>query len=92
MGVVVAGIGHIRDDFDAVSTYDGENHVLIQQTSNWLVKLWSRVEAGGQISTPLQTANFLSDASRILKLKLNATSVEKISQPEGKGLGVKKYN
>ncbi|XP_063914468.1 peroxisomal acyl-coenzyme A oxidase 3-like [Zophobas morio] len=78
----VAGIGHIRDDFDAVSTYDGENHVLIQQTSNWLVKLWSRVEAGGQISTPLQTANFLSDASRILKLKLNATSVEKISQPE----------
>ncbi|XP_063906035.1 peroxisomal acyl-coenzyme A oxidase 3-like isoform X2 [Zophobas morio] len=39
-----AGIGNIRNDNDCNMTFEGENHVIIQQTSNWLIKLWPEVE------------------------------------------------
>ncbi|EFA09425.1 peroxisomal acyl-coenzyme A oxidase 3 [Tribolium castaneum] len=78
----VAGIGDIRNDNDANCTYEGENHVLIQQTSNWLIKLCSEIERGAKIDTPLQSANFLSNASQILKHKFTANSLDEVYRPE----------
>ena len=81
---IVSGIGDIRNDNDANCTYEGENHVLIQQTTNWLIKLWPEIEKGTKISTPLKSANFLSNALQILKHKFRAGSVEEVCRPESK--------
>lgn len=35
-----AGIGYLRDDHDSNNTYEGDNNVIVQQTSNALVKLY----------------------------------------------------
>lgn len=36
----VAGIGYLRDDHDSNNTYEGDNNVIVQQTSNALVKMY----------------------------------------------------
>jgi acyl-CoA oxidase len=77
-----AGIGDIRNDNDANCTYEGENHVLIQQTANWLIKLWPEIERGERISTPMKSADFLSNGLQILKSRFTASNVEQICQPQ----------
>ncbi|KAJ8975938.1 hypothetical protein NQ317_010873 [Molorchus minor] len=66
-----SGIGDVRNDHDANLTYEGENHVLIQQTSNWLLKI-----------SPLESVNFLSNAIDILRKKFVATTIEELCVPE----------
>ncbi|KAJ3658028.1 hypothetical protein Zmor_009794 [Zophobas morio] len=75
-------IGDIKNDQDSINTYEGENHVLIQQVSNWLLKVCSNVQNGNKISTHLKSADFLSNASKILKNKFNATSVVEVCKVE----------
>ncbi|RZB39321.1 peroxisomal acyl-coenzyme A oxidase 3, partial [Asbolus verrucosus] len=77
-----AGIGDIRNDHDANCTYEGENHVLIQQTSNWLIKQWSLIESGKKIATPMRSADFLSSSSQILKNKFTANNLEEMCNPK----------
>lgn len=48
---IVAGIGALRDQSDLNITYEGENNVLIQQTSNWLLNVWRKYQAS-KIATP----------------------------------------
>lgn len=36
-----AGIGYLRDDHDSNNTYEGDNNVIVQQTSNSLVKFYN---------------------------------------------------
>lgn len=80
---LVAGIGDIRNDHDANLTYEGENHVLIQQTSNWLLKIWPEILRGVKISTPMKSANFLTNALSILKnTRIRPKSVEELCAPE----------
>ncbi|KAJ8939078.1 hypothetical protein NQ318_008682 [Aromia moschata] len=78
----VSGIGDIRNDHDANLTYEGENHVLIQQTSNWLLKIWPLVMEKKEISTPLESANFISDSSDILSKKFTTTTIDELCVPE----------
>lgn len=79
----MAGLGDIRNDHDANMTYEGENHVLIQQTSNWLLKFWPLVERGQPISTPLGSADFLSRGAEILRSpEIGARTVGELCQPE----------
>lgn len=82
----VAGLGDIRNDHDANLTYEGENHVLIQPTANFLLKLWPLVLERKPISSPLQSINFLSDGLDILSTKFTASSFEQMCNPNSNTL------
>lgn len=62
----VSGLEGIIKSSDPICTYEGENHVLIQQTTNWLMKLWPRMLEGKTINFPLESVNFVSWAGEIL--------------------------
>lgn len=66
-------------------TYEGENHVLIQQTSNWLLKYWPLILNGKKISTPLNSIAFLNNAPTVLKnARFSASTYKEVILPEGK--------
>ncbi|KAF5298166.1 hypothetical protein FQA39_LY02590 [Lamprigera yunnana] len=71
-----AGLGDIRNSNDANCTYEGENHILIQQTSNWLLKFWPIVLKGEKIKFPLKSVDFLSNALQILRTNFNCKTVQ----------------
>lgn len=47
-------MGELRNNHDACVTYEGDNNVLGQQASNWLIRQW---ENG--VESPAGTANFI---------------------------------
>ncbi|KYN35239.1 Peroxisomal acyl-coenzyme A oxidase 3 [Trachymyrmex septentrionalis] len=75
-------LGEIRADNDANCTYEGENNVLIQQASNWLLNQWANVIKGQAVPSPLNSADFLVNAEQILNNKFNQTTVEGVLKPE----------
>lgn len=63
-----AGIGRLRNDNDSNITYEGENAVLMQQTSNWLLSVYENLikNPGSQsTSTPFATLSFLKEMSNV---------------------------
>lgn len=77
-----SGLGQLRNDNDANCTYEGENNVLVQQTSNWLLQLWHRKnDTDNVFKTPLGSVHFLSDSANILKKKFTPTTIEEIIDP-----------
>lgn len=78
----VAGFGDLRNNNDANLTYEGDNNVLIQQTSNWLLQLWSRNDSKDFGKTPLGTVEFLSRWKKISAEKFSATKKSDIMLPE----------
>ncbi|XP_018398921.1 PREDICTED: peroxisomal acyl-coenzyme A oxidase 3 isoform X2 [Cyphomyrmex costatus] len=75
-------LGDIRAENDANCTYEGENNVLIQQASNWLLSQWANVIKGQAVPSPLNSADFLMNAEQILNTKFNQTTVEDVLKPE----------
>ncbi|XP_039308037.1 peroxisomal acyl-coenzyme A oxidase 3-like [Solenopsis invicta] len=75
-------LGDIRAQNDANCTYEGENNVLIQQASNWLLNQWAAVIKGEPVISPLGSADFLVNAEQILSTKFNQTTVEGVLKPE----------
>ncbi|KAL0099822.1 hypothetical protein PUN28_019911 [Cardiocondyla obscurior] len=75
-------LGDIRAQNDANCTYEGENNVLIQQASNWLLNQWANTIEGQVVPSPLNTADFLMNAEQILSTKFNQTTVEDVLKPE----------
>uniref|UniRef100_A0AAZ3RMK6 Acyl-coenzyme A oxidase n=1 Tax=Oncorhynchus tshawytscha TaxID=74940 RepID=A0AAZ3RMK6_ONCTS len=70
-------LGSIRDDNDPNCTYEGDNNVLLQQTSNYLLsQLHAKQQDGVRIESPLESVNFLEDFDSILETRFTATSVE----------------
>lgn len=80
--LLVSRLGDIRAQNDANCTYEGENNVLIQQASNWLVRQWDNLLKGKPVPSPLHSIDFLVDANDILKTKFDQTTVEDTLKPE----------
>ncbi|XP_043799974.1 peroxisomal acyl-coenzyme A oxidase 3-like isoform X1 [Apis laboriosa] len=78
----ISRLGDLRAENDVTCTFEGENNVLIQQASNWLLNQWSNVLSGKSINSPLKTADFMKDANNILIQKFSYTTVDDILKPE----------
>lgn len=79
---LASGLGELRNNHDPNCTYEGENHIIIQQTSNWLFRFWPLVLKRQTIVTPLNTVEFLNNAQEILVSKFTANSVEDLIEPK----------
>ncbi|XP_074641491.1 peroxisomal acyl-coenzyme A oxidase 3-like [Tubulanus polymorphus] len=65
-------IGAIRDNIDPTCTFEGDNNVILQQTSNYLLKLYkSKKEKGTEIRSPLRSVDFLNDIEVTLSRRCN---------------------
>ena len=53
----MAGLGKLRGDNDANCTYEGDNTVLLQQTSQWLLGL----TRNGPVESPMGSVGWLGD-------------------------------
>lgn len=63
-----SGLGDLRSDHDANNTYEGDNNVLQQQTSNYLLRIYDlKQESGAPISSPFGSIDYLDNAESILK-------------------------
>ncbi|XP_053422539.1 peroxisomal acyl-coenzyme A oxidase 3 isoform X2 [Nycticebus coucang] len=69
-------LGVLRDDNDPNCTYEGDNNVLLQQTSNYLLGLLERrVRDGACLQSPLKTVDFLEAYPNILSQRFTASSI-----------------
>ncbi|KAM6949419.1 peroxisomal acyl-coenzyme A oxidase 3 [Aplochiton taeniatus] len=70
-------LGDFRNDNDPNCTYEGDNNVLLQQTSNYLL---SWIPTGHQdnvrIESPLESVNFLEDYRNVMETRFTATTME----------------
>ncbi|XP_017774752.1 PREDICTED: peroxisomal acyl-coenzyme A oxidase 3 isoform X2 [Nicrophorus vespilloides] len=69
-----ARLGELRNNNDPSLTYEGDNNVLIQQTSNWLIRQWNNVLEGQGTSCPLKSCDFFADHKRILSGKFQSST------------------
>uniref|UniRef100_A0A8C3QKE1 Acyl-coenzyme A oxidase n=1 Tax=Cyanoderma ruficeps TaxID=181631 RepID=A0A8C3QKE1_9PASS len=69
-------LGEIRNDNDPNCTYEGDNNVLLQQTSNYLMSWMNCIKDKAPFESPLGTINFLQDYHHILGWKFTAISVK----------------
>ncbi|XP_046426011.1 peroxisomal acyl-coenzyme A oxidase 3 isoform X2 [Neodiprion virginianus] len=70
-----ANLGELGVNHEPTVTYEGDNNVLPQQTSNWLLRQWTEVQAGAPLSSPLGSVDFLASGPVILKRKFQGNSV-----------------
>lgn len=70
-----ARLGELRDATDPSVTYEGDNNVLMQQTSNWLLRQWSNLQDKNQVLAPLNSCSFLQNYKTILNSKFNKTTI-----------------
>ncbi|KAK2115383.1 hypothetical protein P7K49_006009 [Saguinus oedipus] len=69
-------LGVLRDDNDPNCTYEGDNNVLLQQTSNYLLGLLAhRLRDGARFCSPLKSVDFLDSYPGILDQKFEVSSV-----------------
>lgn len=77
---LAAALGDIRNENDPNCTYEGENTVILQQASMWLLGVRSRKLFG--MASPLESASFLENCQEILKTKYNWTTAHEAIKPE----------
>ncbi|MGH0178553.1 UNVERIFIED_CONTAM: hypothetical protein FKN15_012831 [Acipenser sinensis] len=70
-------LGDIRNDNDPNCTYEGDNNVLLQQTSNYLLS-WMNAKHQDNVTveSPLGSVNFLEDFNSILGSTFTVTREE----------------
>ncbi|XP_036057007.1 peroxisomal acyl-coenzyme A oxidase 3 isoform X2 [Onychomys torridus] len=73
--LAVNRLGDLRDDNDPNCTYEGDNNVLLQQTSNYLLSfLERRLQDGVAFTSPLKSVDFLEAYPGILGQKFMGSS------------------
>ncbi|XP_065197158.1 peroxisomal acyl-coenzyme A oxidase 3-like [Sycon ciliatum] len=73
--LAVNRIGALRDDNDPNCTYEGDNNVLLQQTSNYLLGMYDEIRAGRSVSSPAHSVDFLNNMSAIERTHFAPQSV-----------------
>jgi hypothetical protein len=53
--------------------------VLVQQTSNWLLRQWNKVREGEGVASPYNTVDFLINATDILKKKFTGRHLQDVT-------------
>ncbi|CAM1320947.1 ACOX3 (predicted) [Pycnogonum litorale] len=67
----VSGLGILRNNNDANCTYEGDNNVLLQQTSNYLLSmLQTYKKSGSKIMSPMGTVNFMNQLDKLSTWKV----------------------
>lgn len=74
-----ARLGDLRNTNDPSVTYEGDNNVLSQQTSNWLLRQWQLVLTTSKASSPLSTCSFLDSHASISNKRCTASSVDDVT-------------
>ncbi|GFY45905.1 peroxisomal acyl-coenzyme A oxidase 3 [Trichonephila inaurata madagascariensis] len=78
-----AGFGSLRNNNDANCTYEGDNNVILQQTSNYLLNLLKKLKSGEGIPPSLKDIQFLYNMDQILKTKyIPSSSVTNLEIPD----------
>jgi acyl-CoA oxidase len=79
-------LGDLRNDNDANCTYEGENSLLLQQTSKWLLQLWPRRKTITANDSPFGSLEFMTNADALLAEKAPWNTVKEIMEPASKYL------
>ena len=53
--------------------------MLIQQTSNWLLRQWNKIREGEGVASPYNTVDFLSNATEILRKKFKGRDLQDVA-------------
>jgi acyl-CoA oxidase len=77
-----AGLGDLRNDNDPNCTYEGENNVLTQQTSNYLINLRAKGWKSFEKADAIGTCGFLKDGEEILRDKWSFGGAENALEPQ----------
>lgn len=73
-----ARLGDIRNVNDPCVTYEGDNNILVQQTSNWLLRQWQTLTEEGKFSSPLNSCAYLKHHHQSLLKKFSGSSKDDI--------------
>ncbi|KAF5278462.1 hypothetical protein FQA39_LY05951 [Lamprigera yunnana] len=74
-----SGISILRNTNDVRVTYEGDNNILLQQTSRWLLKQWDSLKQGDSVDSPLNTCIFLNNYPKILTRKCSANTIKDVT-------------
>ena len=74
--------GYLRNTNDPIQTFEGDNNVLIQQTSNHLISAYEEFIKNKSVpETPLKTCTFLNNFNATIGCKFNVTNkIELLTQ------------
>ncbi|CAO2640178.1 Peroxisomal acyl-coenzyme A oxidase 3 [Lemmus lemmus] len=73
--LAVNRLGDLRNDNDPMITYEGDNNVLLQQTSNFLLSfLEHKLQDGAAYTRPIKIVDFLEAYPEILGRKFTCSS------------------
>lgn len=70
-------LGDLRATVDPCVTYEGDNNVLVQQTSNWLLRQWQNFTEDAKNIAPLGSIDFLKEFNIIQKQHYTGQDPEK---------------
>lgn len=73
-----ARLGDLRNTNDPCVTYEGDNNVLSQQTSIWLLRQWQALCQGNGLTTPLGSCGFLQNHKEIANRKFSAKGPQEL--------------
>lgn len=75
--LAVNRLGDLRNDNDPNCTYEGDNNVLLQQTSNYLLGLLAQGGPGGaRFESPLKSVDFLAAYPALLGRRFEVASLQ----------------
>ncbi|GAB1597420.1 peroxisomal acyl-coenzyme A oxidase 3-like [Argonauta hians] len=81
--LAVNRFGEFRNDNDPNCTYEGDNNILLQQTSNYLLRHFQKKinHPGTTISSPLKSVDFIDNYQQILQTRFDIKVVGDCKNP-----------